>query len=338
MTESTPTIIKFLLAGVAVLLIINIHSNRRISRLEAEVRNLSHNTSMSISETWGIQSNLWGINSRIDALGEQIAQGTRLSFDETVLIQAYHSATTSADVEVSFMLRIHTPGDTVSVTATGQDGQTHSAEASVIGSGRFTATMNLPLQNNYTFTFTAVGDSITTGQLAQFDLADRLPGRFVYWLNHGHSVRPNHSVTVSLHPSFINNTDGNRLLNVTSLALFIETEDGDVITSWDLSDYLIDTAGGQVLDLPLYREFTLSVGDGPGNIRNDEFTVSRLVIYDSIGIRYEQLDEIFFPGQFDFSRSGTHSVQISDPHRALAWASGDTTVSFGRIRIVDTDA
>ena len=329
-TERRSAIPAFLLIGIAVLIIMNIVSHRRIANLEMQLNNMHSSFHMQLGDVRNTTSNtMWDMSRRLDELSEQ----ARPSFGEIVLIQNYDIATAMADVEVAFSLRTHTPGDVVSITARGQDGQTHSAVASPQEAGRFTASMNLPLRGNYVFTFTTAGETITTGELAQLNLADRLCGRFSYWLGHSQSSGTNQPTLVTLHPYFRNNTEGNPALDVTSLSIIVERENGDVITTLDLTEYLHDTGHGQVLQMGW--DFSLTVGDYPGVIRPDEFTMARLVIHDSLGIRYEQLDEIFFPGQFSFGRGGVHSITAWESQRAIAWASGDNTVSFGRIRIVE---
>ena len=327
MPEKTESAIPtFLLIGIAVLIIMNITSHRRIRTLETQLNNMHNNFHMQLGDVRHTSHMMWDISNRINELNEQVAQGTRLSFGEAVLIQDYHVATLSADVEVSFSLRTHTPGDVISVTARGQDGQLHNAVATPLGDGRFAASMNLPLEDSYVFTFTATGDTITTGELTRLNLADRLCGRFSFWLNQGHSSGPNRATTISLHPHFINNTDGDQRLNIASIVLYIETEGGEVITSWDFTEYLLNTVHGQqVLDLWWGRDFRLEVG--AGDIRPDELAIARLVIYDNLGIRYEQIDQIFFPGQFDFGRSGVQSVP------GISWTPGGAHI--GRIRIIE---
>jgi len=331
-------IIYLLLAGIAALLVINIHSSRRISRLEAEIFHIRSNQMNSFHDIGHISSRLWGIESRIDGVNEQIVQAAKLSFDETVQIQAFHAPTASAEVEVSFLLREHNPTDIISVTARGQDGQLHSAEASISSGGRFTADMTLPLQDNYVFTFTASSDTITTGELMQFNLANQLSGRFSYSLSHGTSTSTwgaggsQRTTTVNLHPHFRNSTQGNPLLEVTTLALIVERENGDIITSWDLTEYLLSLRDGQTLDMHWDNQLNLNVGDGVRDIRPDENAHVRLVMHDGLGIRYEQMDHIFFPHQLDLraGSGGSKSVQA-----VQEWRFGDPTIPWGQLRIVD---
>jgi len=326
MTERRSAIPAFLLIGIAVLIIMNIASNRRINNLERQLNNLHSSIHMQLGDVRHTNSIMWDISNRLSEVSEQVTQGTRLSFGETVLIQNHHAATASAEVEVAFSLRTHTPGDAVTVTARGQDGRTHSAVASPLDAGRFAASMDLPLHDNYVFTFTTAGETVTTGELTQFNLADRLAGRFSYWLGHGfHTVR-NQPTVANLHPQFRNDTAGNPALNITSLTLYIETDDGEVVTVWDLTGYLHATLDGQALHREWDRRLEVAIEDP---INPDEFTFARLVMYDNLGIRYEQLDSVFFPGQFSHGHGGSGATPIP----ARAWAVDD--MGFGRMRIVE---
>jgi len=230
-------------------------------------------------------------------LNQQIQQDARPSFGEAVLIQAYHPQTTTADVEVSFWLREHNPADTISVTARGQAGS-HNANAVATGGGHFTAQMSLPLQDNYTFTFTASGETATSGELMQLDLAGRLYNRFIFHVNHGTTSGPNLPTVVSLHPHFRNTTQGDPALDIASIVMYVETEDGDVITTWDLTNYLQSTHDGQMLNLHWEQELSLTVGEEGGNIRPGTHMFTRLEIRDNLGILYRQIDVLGFAGQF----------------------------------------
>ena len=337
MNEKQAKIMIRLLVGIAALLVINFISTRRIARLEAQLNHLDGSISIVNSNISSIQSNLWGLSSRISEVSEQIVQGAKLSFDETVMIRAYHSFTASADVEVTFFLREYTPGDTISVTARGQNGEVLSAYASRADSGRFTAMLTLPVHDNYVFTFTATGATITTGELTQYNLADRLCRRFSFWLSQSHSFGANQPTTISLHPSFRNYTQGNPALEVTSLTLFIETEAGETIVIRDLADYLLDIGDMQMLDLPWgqWGQFlSFTVGDELGNIPPDETVITRLVIRDNLGVRYEHKDILFFPGQLGQSaRAGaTDFAQAVMPVPTFPQSSG---TAWGVIRIVE---
>jgi len=332
MTQARSTITTLLLIGIATLIIMNIIASRRVRNLEMQLNNLHSNFHFQLGDVRHTNHLIWDISNRLDEVSEQVSQSTRLSFGEAILISRYHAPSSSADIDVSFSLRTHTPGDAVSITARGQGGQLHSAVATAQEGGRFTASINLPLHDNYVFTFTTTGDTVTTGELAQFDMADGLAGRFTYWLSRGHSSARNFPTTAHVHPYFENNTGGNPLLAVTDIALFIETEDGDTISVWDLTDYLVNTSSGQMLEVHYHH--ALVVGDAPTNIRYNESTIARLVIHDGLGVRYEQLEELFFPHQF--GRDGDAppravnetSVSAERPVRDTGW-------HWGRIRIVD---
>jgi len=346
MTEKSKPITQILLAGIIVLLIININSGRRISRLEQQIHSISQSQFSGFMDVQNARHTLFSVEHRLNELYQQIERGTRLSFDESVLIQAYHATTTSADIEVSFNLREHNPAHTISVTARGQDGQTHGATVTA-ENGRFMAAMTLPVQDNYVLTFTSSGDTVITGELMHFNLADQLCNRFRFHMDHGTSSGTNIPTTINLHPHFRNQTLGNPALNVTSLTLYIETEDGDIITYWDLTHYLQYTTDGQMLYLEWGAwferampddRFTLTVGDEAGNISPNDFTHSRLVIRDGLGIKYEQVDIIAFPGQFNHigGRGSSRSMEVAPmPMREVAWRAGDTTITWGRVLIVE---
>jgi len=330
MTEKPKTIISLLLIATAVLLVLNINTNRRVTRLEETINHLNTNLHNSVQDARQIQVSLWDLSNRIDSINEQIIQSTRLSFDETVLIQGYNGSAALADIKVSFYLKEHNPEYTVSVTARGRGGETHSAVAN-LSAGRFAANMALPVRDSYVFTFTTSGATLITGELTQLNLEDQLCRRFTYYLSPGHSAGTNRPTVASLNPEFINNTNGNAALEVNKLVLLVESEDGEIIASWDLTPYLQIQGDRQVL-MPLeWDHFSLTVGDEPGNIRADEFTNARLQIHDNLGIHYEQLDQLFHPHQFDF-RGGSGGAASMPIPVARAWV--DAGYSWGFIRIV----
>jgi len=336
-SEKSSKTIAILLIGIAALLVININANRRISRLETQIQNISNNQVSSFHDVQHTRSMLWNIESQLNELGDQIERGTRPSFDESIVIQTYHAQAASADIAIAFNLRQHNPADTVNITARSQTGQTHNAVATTTGDGHFTAAMTLPVQDNYVLTFTTSGDTITTGELMQFNLANQLCNRFVFHMSQSSSFGPNQPVTISLHPHFKNYTHGNPALNATSIVLYVETEDGDIITSWDLTPYLQISDSGQTLETfwGWEHDFSLTVGDEAGSINHTGFTNTRLAITDGLGIRYEQVDMLALPGQFGNFRGRGAQAIAPEPVREFAWRAGDTTVSWGRITIVE---
>ncbi|MCL2406004.1 MAG: hypothetical protein FWC92_10755 [Defluviitaleaceae bacterium] len=334
MTEK-PKYMVFLLIGIVALLFISISSNRRISRLEMQINHIANSQVNNFHEAQHTRGTLWEVQGRLDEVSEEIARSARATFDETVHIHAFHASTTTVDVEVSFNLREHNPADAISVTARGHAGQTIGAVASTSGDGRFAAAMTLPLQDNYTLTFTASGDTITTGELMHFNLADQLCGRFIYHNSRNITSGTNMPTTVSLYTYFRNQTNGNPELMVTSLVLYIETESGNVIASHDLTAYLQNMGDMQVL-ADQRSHIALVAGDEAGNISPDEFTQVRLVIRDNLQIRYEQIDTLTVPGQLTSMRSSNEIAVAPIPVREFhTWRAGDPTVSWGQIRIVE---
>ncbi|MCL1787128.1 MAG: hypothetical protein FWG38_04010 [Defluviitaleaceae bacterium] len=321
-TPEKPRRTKEVLLAICIiaLAIGNVRLHRQLIRVENAI---SHATLSDWNTASNTQHALWNLSSQIDALNDQIIQSGRPTFDETTHIKAYDSATASATVEISFAMRQHTPGDTVTVTARGENGDTHSGEAH-FANGRFTAVLSLPLRDNYALSFAAAGDTVTTGEMPPLHLADMLNRRFAYWLGQGQSWGGNQPVTASLSPSFTNRTQGNPALEVASLSLIIEGEDRS-IAAWELTPYLVRNGNEEILDLQ--ESLTLQVGDEPGNIRSNEVVVARLIIVDNLGIRYEQQDQVFIP-----DRSGNSATP---PAPVSVFESRSFISEWGMIRMVD---
>ena len=317
------TIEVLLLICVVVLVITNLRLNSRISNLENAVNNAAN---MQVNNMFDIRHHFSYLSGRMNTIGEELTQSARASFGEIALVQRYDASTTSADIQVSFYLREHNLGDTVGVTAKGRDGDTHSAVAS-FENGRFTADMSLPLRGNYMLTFTAQGEAFSTGELMQFSLAEMLCRRFYFWLGQGQSWGTNQPAVTTLTPSFTNNMQGDERLGVSGLSLVIEGEER-VIKTWDLMPYLDNIGGMQVLNVA--EGLQMITGDEPGNVRPGERIVARLVIYDNLGIRYEQRDQIFIPDRG--SSTPPRSVTVG-AERAF-WAY-DGFGEWGFIRIVE---
>ena len=305
MNENTKTLMVVLLFGIIILIVVNIISGLRISRLQTELQNINNNIFWAMNNTQNVNSSIWELSNRVDSISEQIIKSTRLSFDETAVIQSYNSATASANVKVSFYLREYNPGDTVSVIARSQEGHTHSVEANLSNDGRFLALMTLPVRENYVLSFSASGDAIVSGELTQFKLANQLRDRFFYSLHHGQSIGTNQPAVMTLHPTFTNNTQGNSAMEVTNLTLYIENESGEVISTWNLMPYLHTQGDTQVLELDWwYDTLSLSVGDDEGYIRPGEFLLTRLAVEDNMGIRYEQIESVFVERRQHDTRMG----------------------------------
>jgi len=333
-----------LIITIAVLLISNRSLTNRVRNLEHSINNLSFSQT---NERHAVNHSLWSLTNRVNEIGEQITQSTRLTFNETARIQAYHSATASANVQVSFSLKEHTPGDTITITAHGQGGQSHSAPASLIN-GRFVSDITLPMRDNYTITFAAAADTIITGELMQFNLAEGLYGRFTFWTNQSSAWSHNQPSTITLHPHFINRTQGNPMLNVADITLLLEVDD-IVVSSWHLTDYLIDTNDSQMLDFALgefarmagdthsrilgIQGLDISIGTEPGQIAPGANAVTRLVVRDNLGIIYEQLDMLHIPMHTIGGRGSATQVEPI-PVREF-WSYHGSGGAWGRMRIVE---
>jgi hypothetical protein len=267
-------------------------------------------------------------------MGEQFIQSARLSFDEIAQIQSFDRANATANVAVSFSLREHTIGGIVGITARGQSGETYAAHTAFLD-GRFVADITLPLRNNFTLSFTAEsGDTLTTGELMQFNLAEMLNRRFEYWLSQGSSVSGAEH-TIWFTPSFRNETRGNSALEVQSLSLVLELEN-EVIRNWDLTPYLRVVENLQLLQMENYDTFRLDVSEG-GDVAPNENAIARLIIYDNLGIRYEQVDMIFTGTGITHvvGRSFSQREVFPVPVPAQVWADGFHGDEWGFIRIVD---
>ena len=260
------------------------------SRINHAIMLINNMHMAQIHDAHSTRHNLWELTNRIDQLQNELQQAARPTFNET--IQILHHGNGVAETEISFYLRQHTVGDTITVTARGQSGQVTSAVA-VFTNGRFHTTLPLPLRDNYAITFAAEGATIQTGELLQFNLENTLLQRFAYWpgdmLNFGSAHNPIDGLVFN--PMFRNFTEGNEMLNVRELTLYVETFANGVpetIATWDLMPYLRSSAYGQGLNAP-QDAFSISINHN--NADTGIFT--RLVIYDYLGLRYEQVNEIF---------------------------------------------
>ena len=315
---------------IAILLINNFRLNNRLSNLENNINHIAFSQPMEIRN---IQSSIWDISRRIDSVNEQIIQSTRLSFNENAQIQSFNSLTSSADVRVSFFLREHNPADTFTVTARGSTGETYTAAASFTN-GQFIADMTLPLRNNYTISFTAMGETITTSELIQFNLEAMLNQRFSYHVGQGSSTTGdarNRLTHVTISPFFRNHTNGNTMLKANSLSLTIES-DYAVLQYWDLTPYLITHGYYQVLQLDM-GWLTIADGIASDTPRYNIPSIARLVITDNLGIRYERKDQLFFV-LHTHDISGRHAVATM-PMPVESWHHHGWYSGWGVVRIVD---
>ena len=335
MSEKTKkTFVLPLFIGIIILGVMNINQNSRLRNLEHNINNLHSN---HISWQSRANSMQWELSNRIDSIREQIRQDAKLSFDESVLIKSYNIPDSSAYVEVSFQLKEFRTGDTVSVTARGCDGQTHRAAAARSQAGIFTAFLTLPVRSNYVLSFIAQGGtSNVSGELRRLDLADELCRRFRYHVNHGvRHGRGQETDSVTLHPYLSNNMQGNDALAINKLSLSVESGD-TVVKTWDLLPYLQTRGNIQTLDTSgfLWDHFEVPIGEQPGQITPNEFAVARLVMYDNLGIRYEQIDPITIHGLRSTGGGRASATIISPPGMFFIGVERESPV-WGRLRITN---
>jgi hypothetical protein len=267
--------VKILLGAIIVIHVItNIRLNSRVSVLENGINTILNNQTIEMRHLQ------WAISSQLASLETQIHQMSRLSFDEAFTVRSYNNGTLHADVEIVFNLKEYGADDIISVTAAGQDGRTFTAAADPSDTGRFTAFMSLPVQDNFTLTFTAMGTTVTSGDLMEVNLADSLCERFKFALGFGSGPD-----SISLTPHFTNAAFGNDMLAIRSISISA-LSDGNTVKEWDLLPYLRTADAFQFLDGFEITEAADPAGNG--------ITAVRLVIYDNLGIRYEQMEHVPF--------------------------------------------
>lgn len=297
--KSTKAIPGLLIVGIFVLIIINLNLSSRLSHLEQGVNQLS------FGQNQLSQSLRHEIFFGLDTISEQLARESSLSFAESTAILGYNSSDASADIEVTFYLKEFHPEDTVYISARGINGQTFTAPASISAAGRFTAIITLPLQDNYSLSFTLFGASNRSGALTDLALANMLCERFRYNLLVAQFFNNAQPTGISLNPHFANYTQGHEDLRIRTILLIIEA-DGTEIARWDLRPFLRDEGGRQVVDDSDLGEYLQHSIDG----NSGESFVARLIIYDNLGIRYEQMDQIII---FDRpNMSGNFGFYYSD--------------------------
>jgi len=290
--------IKILLVAIILVLVVsNFSLSRRLSNLETAINHNTHQTYFSLfTEINSLHNMMANISREVNAVADQIVESASLSFNETVRIQRYDRQDATADIAISFYLRQYNPADTVSVIVNGESGQ-HSAVATFTN-GRFVATLSLPARENYSITFVTDGDTITTGQLMQFNLADKLCGRFIFWVNQDwarslidlNADWESEETTFTITPFLQNRTYGDAMLKLGSVSLHIESG-GNRVRSLDLTDYL--QTHGDIQELAFRNSIiNFTVGDGPRQINPEEYAIIRLVMYDNLGIRYEQIEAL----------------------------------------------
>ena len=278
-----------MLVAILALIIMNMSLSSRISNLEHGINNIQIN---QVNDMRNLQ---WSISSQMELIEARISQLSRVSFDETLTISGYNGDELTAYVEIGFNLKEFGIDDEVSISARGTDGQLFSTVANHSGIGRFTATMSLPVQDNFTLTFTAMGATVTSGNLMELNLADRLCDRFRFSFGVGasttHATHGNRASTVfTLSPHLINETEGNDLLAIRNVYIFA-LSNGNVVQEWDLLPYLQTDGISQFIEgsgLWEWDRFQLTESE----IEESDITAIRLVIYDNLGIRYEQMQQI----------------------------------------------
>lgn len=305
--SKAPTV--FLIIAILVLLIMVGTMRSRITNME---HNINHLVFQHSNEVRNLQ---WVFDAQFRAIEEQIAQLSRITFDESFQILSYNTDTLQANVQLGFNLKTFTPGDAVVVSAISTNGQVFEETATASGTGRFSATLSLPVQDNFTINVASMGTTAVSGHLMDLSLANRLSERFRYHLAFGMTTTSRNRdgttlSTITFSPHLGNQTDGNPLLEIRSVVL--EGLSGqEVVQTWDIQPYLRTEGQTQFLEYPHHfaRDmFELDMAE----ITATGMTVIRLVMYDNLGIRYEQMDEI------PFTRHNFYD-------RGLTFHSGTTT-------------
>jgi len=297
----------------------NMNQNRRISHLESNINNLhfSHG-----NEVRNLQ---WTLSSQIEAINSQIYQMSRVTFDETINVISYNPQTLSAGVEIGFNLREFGANDEVRIVARGGSGQVIETVANQSASGRFAATMALPLQDNFAITFASTGATVTTGSLMEVSLADELCNRFRVGFSVGYSSTPRPAsrewnTDITLTPSLSNFTNGNELLELRSVVFYTMHYDS-ILQEWDITSYLRSQGTHETIEMWDYWQsdgFTIQLDEN-----DDEYiTALRVVMYDNLGIRYEQMDK---PDMFRVMAAAGR-INIPAPmHFATPWVANHSS-------------
>ena len=330
------------------LIISNMRLSAQLNDIQSSIANIGFN---QMHEMSFIRSEIW---HGMDQLRHELEQATRIASDVVVSVRSFNGGDLTADVEVSFFLREFNAGDIVNVYAREGNGQHFlSKVADRSETGRFIANMTLPLFGNYSLSFVAEGPTIRTGALADVFLADELCERFVYGLDTSFTtsrVGGQSEWTIRITPLLNNDTQGNRSLAIRDVLFFIESSEGAVIRSHDLRNFIYDEYSSfQVLSQESMWEagdwelFEIPIVEVDGTAWADnrqardyvtpgEIIVARIVIYDYLGIRYEQSSRIYVPESPNQTVVG-HGMAVALP------GSIDRVVEYGEhswdfIRIV----
>jgi len=311
--------IILLLAAIFVLIIMNINLSGRVSSLEHVINSIQHN---QFHEMRNLQ---WAISSQMDSMEAQISQLSRMSFDETLSFLGYSSDTLSANIEIGFNLKEFGYYDEVSISARGMGGQIFTAAADRSDTGRFSATMSLPVQDNFVLTFTARGATVTSGSLMEINLVDRLCDRFWFSLGVGvtstHATYGNRASSIfTFTPHLTNATEGNDLLSFRSVSI-LALSNGNVVYEWDLMPYLRSDGVSQFIEgSELWEWDRFQLADP--EIEDSAITTVRLVMYDNLGIRYEQMESVPFfhtSGMGEIWAVGSGVAFTQSPNRLIRY-------------------
>jgi len=352
MPEKPSKNVTILLVIIIVLLVgSHISLNSRITNLEMALN------SQQFQQMHEIRALSGTFMHGIDSINEQVAQQARLSFSESATIVGYQVQTLSADVEISFNLKEFNDDDIVTVNARGiHSGEVFSAEASLLGAGRFSTSMTLPLQDNYVISFAASGLTTRVGELLTLSIANELCDRFEFgtWNSHGFITGSSNQAYFAPIPHFMNNTRGDDYLGVREIYMIVESDDM-MVKTWDLLPHLQRVRGVEVLEvedpwdffeMPITRDRerfeNADISQGIGYIIYDAVTVARLVMYDNLGIRYEQVDELFIFGVNHVDSGFRSSAQSAGggwtmsmaPARAASRVIEAGEYAWGRVYIV----
>ena len=309
--KSSKIVVMLLFLIIALLIFNNIRLSARLNDVQRRIDNITFSQMQDMS---ALRSDIW---RGMDQIRHELEQSTRLASDVIVSVRSFNGADLTADVDVSFFLREFSAGDVVSVNASEYgEQQLISTVASQSESGRFSANMILPLAGNFSLSFIAEGPTIRSGALADVFLADELCDRFRYSLGQGISTFRNGgrgSMTISVTPFLINSTQGDESLAIRDIYLSLESFEGAAIRSWDLTSFLCnedssfqillqdsmwEEGNWELFEIPVREQDSTGEAEnlyGRDYVMPGEVVVARLVIYDYLGIRYEQSSQIYVP-------------------------------------------
>jgi len=301
--KSAKTVIIVLFVCVVALGIMVYKLYGRIDGLETSISSLNSSLSPGVEGLYSMQQDL---SNRLDSVSNQITENGKMSYEEKTSIKGYNISALSANVDVTFGLKQLGSDDKVYVTALDQTGRTYDFATETSGMGMFTAAMTLPVQNDYTLSFTAKGTAVTSGELLELPLQDNLCARFSYSFGTGFSSGDSQSQpTYSISPTFSNDTQGNSALKVKELSLSVVSA-GKTVGSWDLLPYLQDQGNIQTTQADNRITTQIAAGVRPAapdpayGLQNliefalpDGNATSTLSITDNLGIHYEQSDPIY---------------------------------------------